>query len=177
MPHPFSIFHFCPVCGSPRFVVHNAKSKRCEACGFVYYANPQAATVGVVVNERGELLVVRRAKDPARGTLDLPGGFSDMGETSEEGVVRELREETGLTVSVRRFLFSLPNTYMFSGLLEHTMDMFYLLDVVGAAPARAADDAAEVLWLPLADLDPEAFGLNSIRRAIPKIKELLIHKS
>ena len=42
--HPFAQFHFCPKCGSPRFVEHNEKSKQCEDCGFVYYFNPSAAT-------------------------------------------------------------------------------------------------------------------------------------
>ena len=86
MNHPLEKFRFCPVCGSPDFQVHNEKSKVCRACGFTYYMNPSAATVAVIINDNDELLVVRRAKEPAKGTLDLPGGFSDFDETSEEGV-------------------------------------------------------------------------------------------
>ena len=41
---------------------------------------------GTDLNEKKELLVCRRAKEPAKGTLDLPGGFIDMNETGEEGV-------------------------------------------------------------------------------------------
>ena len=41
---------------------------------FVYYFNPSSATVALILNERDELLVCRRAKEPAKGTLDLPGG-------------------------------------------------------------------------------------------------------
>ena len=52
-----------------------------------------------ILNEKNELLVCRRAKDPAKGTLDLPGGFIDMNETGEEGVAREVLEETGLDVA------------------------------------------------------------------------------
>ena len=50
--HPLEKFHFCPLCGSDRFVENNFKSKRCEACGFVYYFNPSSSTVAVIVNEK-----------------------------------------------------------------------------------------------------------------------------
>ena len=94
MEHPLSQFKYCPKCGSAHFDINNEKSKRCADCGFVYYFNPSAATVALIMNERNELLVCRRAKDPAKGTLDLPGGFIDMAETGEEGVTREVKEET-----------------------------------------------------------------------------------
>ena len=86
--HPLEKFKFCPVCGSRRWVEHNIKSKQCEDCGFVYYANPSAATAAFILNSRNEMLVVRRGKEPARGTLDLVGGFVDMYETIEEGMRR-----------------------------------------------------------------------------------------
>ncbi|MGN0258619.1 MAG: DNA mismatch repair protein MutT, partial [Bacteroides sp.] len=68
MEHPLSQFRYCPKCGSDRFVEHNGKSKHCDACGFTYYFNPSAATVAFILNERNELLVARRAKEPAKGT-------------------------------------------------------------------------------------------------------------
>lgn len=169
--HPFAQFHYCPKCGSPRFVENNNKSKRCENCGFVYYFNPSAATVAVIVNERNELLVCRRAKEPAKGTLDLCGGFSDCYESSEEGVAREVKEETGLEVTQTEFLFSLPNTYLYSGFLVHTVDNFFRCQVRDASQARAMDDAAELYWVPLDELKPEQFGLDSIRRGVERLLE------
>lgn len=174
--HPLAQFRFCPRCGSPRFIPHNDKSKHCEACGFTYYFNPSASTVALIVNERGEWLCARRAKEPARGTLDLPGGFSDMYESSEEGVIREVKEETGLTVNCVEFLFSIPNLYEYSGFTVHTIDMFYRCHVKGAdqqpdafAAARAADDVGELLWLRPEDIRPEDFGLLSIRRGVERL--------
>ena len=79
-----------------------------------------------LLNGRNELLVCRRAKEPAKGTLDLPGGFIDMNETGEEGVSREVWEETGLKVEKATYQFSLPNIYIYSGFPVHTLDMFFL---------------------------------------------------
>ncbi|MCR5820064.1 MAG: NUDIX domain-containing protein [Bacteroidaceae bacterium] len=170
MSHPLELFHFCPKCGSPHFVEHNGKSKCCEDCGFTYYFNPSAATVALIENEKGEWCVVRRAKEPAKGTLDLPGGFSDCYETSEEGVRREVREETGLEVSEVEFLFSIPNLYEYSGFTVHTIDMFYRCRLLGnVLDAHAADDAAELLWIHPSRLNPEDFGLRSIRKGVERL--------
>ncbi len=168
MPHPLEQFHYCPRCGSARFEEHNEKSKQCRDCGFTYYFNPSAATVAFILNERQELLVVRRAKEPAKGTLDLPGGFSDLWETSEEGVCREVKEETGLDVTGVEFQFSIPNRYLYSGFVVHTMDMFYLCHVSDTSGCHAMDDAAELMWVPLQDVSPALFGLDSVRDGIKK---------
>ncbi|MCR4994338.1 MAG: NUDIX domain-containing protein [Bacteroidales bacterium] len=172
MAHPFAQFHYCPKCGSSHFVENNGKSKRCLDCGFVYYFNPSAATVALIENERGEWLCVRRAKEPAKGTLDLPGGFSDMYESSEEGVVREVKEETGLDVDRVEFLFSIPNQYLYSDFLVHTIDMFYRCHVKTGKTAQAADDASEVLWLSPEDINPDDFGLKSIRLGVERMLEM-----
>ena len=165
--HPLEKFKYCPVCGSSHFVVNNFKSKRCEDCGFVYYANICAATAAFIVDENERLLVVRRAKNPAKGTLDLPGGFCDMYETVEEGMRREIKEETGLDVDKIEYLFSSPNVYMYSGLGVHTVDMDFLIRIHSNAVAvTAADDAAEAMWIPINKVNPAEFGLTSIRNAV-----------
>ena len=167
MVHPLEKFNYCPVCGSEHFEVHNFKSKQCRDCGFTYYANPCSATAAFIINDRQEMLVVRRGKEPAKGTLDLPGGFVDMGETVEEGMKREIKEETGLDVHDIQYLFSSPNVYMYSGMGVHTLDMDFLVPLHGDIPTiTAADDAAEALWIPISEVNPDDFGLTSIRNAV-----------
>lgn len=166
MKHPLSQFKYCPKCGSAHFDINNEKSKRCADCGFVYYFNPSAATVALIMNERNELLVCRRAKDPAKGTLDLPGGFIDMAETGEEGVTREVKEETGMEVEKAEYLFSLPNIYVYSGFTVHTLDQFFRCSVTDTLHYKTMDDAADVFFLPLKDIHTEDFGLGSIRKGL-----------
>lgn len=170
--HPLQKFVSCPVCGSRQFTVNNVKSKKCRDCGFTYYANPSAATAAFIIRN-GNLLVAQRAKEPAKGTLDLPDGFVDMYETVEEGMAREIREETGLEARAMSYLFSLPNLYEYSGMTIHTIDMFFRVEVDAAAVPRADDDAAELQWVPLSEVQPASFGLSSIRSAVQRFMQQL----
>ena len=168
MEHPLSKFKFCPICGSTHFEINNFKSKKCGSCGFTYYPNPSSTTVAFIMNEKDELLVVRRKNEPAKGTLDLPGGFVDMEETGEEGVMREVMEETGLEATSIAYQFSIPNLYLYSGLTIHTLDMFYIVEVIDLSHVEAKDDAAEYLWIPLNEIQIEEFGLRSIRQGLSR---------
>lgn len=64
----------------------------CPECGYVAYENPKIV-VGSVVAEGGALLMCRRAIEPRRGYWTLPAGFMELGETVEEGAIREAWEE------------------------------------------------------------------------------------
>lgn len=173
MTHPLSDFKYCPHCGSARFVDNNAYSRRCADCGFTFYANAAAATVAVILNEKDELLCVRRKNDPAKGTLDLPGGFVDAGEGITDGLLREVNEEVGGQVTDCEYLFSLPNTYLYSGHLVHTADAFFRCTLAANSVVEASDDAESLSWIPVCSLDPQAFGLHSIRRGIERLKTCL----
>jgi 8-oxo-dGTP diphosphatase len=63
---------------------------------------PERPVVGVggVLIERGRALLIRRGSEPLRGQWSIPGGTLELGESLEEGVARELQEETGLVVRV-----------------------------------------------------------------------------
>jgi NADH pyrophosphatase NudC (nudix superfamily) len=167
--HPLHLFNYCPCCGAPAFAANDERSKRCAQCGFVFYHNASAATVAVILNAQGQLLVARRAKDPARGTLDLPGGFVDPGESIDEGCRREVLEETGAEVVRLTYLFSLPNVYRFSGFDVHTADAFFLCEIADESLLKGADDVADLQWMNLADVRPEDFGLTSIRRGVARM--------
>lgn len=169
--HPLASFRYCPKCGSSGFPVNDSKSRKCPGCGFVYYFNPSAAVVALIMNDKDELLVCRRASAPAAGTWDLPGGFADCHETAEEAVVREVKEETGLDVVSAGYLFSLPNIYPYSGFDVHTLDLFFACRVDRASDPEAGDDAAELFFVPFAELTPDRFGLSSIRAGIRRLLE------
>ena len=174
MNHPLHHFQYCPRCGSADFSEHNEKSKKCADCGFVYYFNSSAAVVAVIENDMGEILVARRAKEPAKGSLDLPGGFIDMHETAEEAVIREIREESGLTVVEPRYLFSIPNIYLYSGFEVHTVDLFFRCKVNDFSGLQADDDVEELHFIPSGNINPADFGLTSIRKGIEKILQIVI---
>lgn len=90
-------WNYCPICGDslgPQFDGERHQP-HCERCGRFYYRNPVPA-VCCFVTRNGELLLGQRGVDPCRGEWALPGGFMELGETTEEAVARELYEETGL---------------------------------------------------------------------------------
>lgn len=122
------------------------------------------------MNEKQELLIATRANDPAKGTLDLPGGFVDMYETGEEAVVREVKEETNLEVTDIHYLFSIVNIYNYSNFEVHTLDLVYKCEVKSIENMKAEDDVSKLEFKKISDLNPLEFGLDSVRKVITKIQ-------
>jgi len=164
--HFSELFTHCPTCGSALFVQNNIKSKRCKDCGFVYYVNPSAAVAGFILNEAGELLVCRRGKEPEKGTLDLPGGFVDENETAEEAMKREIDEELQIKATTAQYLFSLPNTYEYGGMTIPTLDLFFTCSLENTTNLKASDDVEACFFIPLNEINPDLFGLNSIGKGV-----------
>jgi mutator protein MutT len=166
MEHILKKFAYCPACGSNHFEIHNEKSKICTKCGFCFYLNPSSAVAAFIVNDKNELLVCRRGKNPAKGMLDLPGGFVDKGETAEQALVREIKEELNLFAENLIYLYSLPNSYRYSNFDIPTLDMFYLCSVNDFSTLQANDDVSETFFINIKNLKKEDFGLSSIKKAI-----------
>jgi ADP-ribose pyrophosphatase YjhB (NUDIX family) len=75
---------------------------------------PERPLVGVggVIIEDGRALLIRRGSEPLLGEWSIPGGSLELGETLEEGVARELREETGLEVRVLELIEVFDRIYL-----------------------------------------------------------------
>ena len=132
--------------------------------------------MAIIRDELGRLLVASRAHNPAKGTLDLPGGFTECGETAEESLSREVLEETGIHIHSARYLFSEPNIYTYSGFDVHSMDLFYEIVVKSTIDFCSNDDVASLQWVDRESINPDDFGLNSIRRGIVKYMQEYSYK-
>ena len=83
----------------------------------------------------------------------------------------------GMEVVETTYLFSLPNTYLYSGFLVHTLDMFFRCRVKDESRLGAMDDVADAFWVPLQEVNPEEFGLDSVREGVKRfLKENNITK-
>ncbi len=164
--HTLSTFIFCPKCGAKTFEINNEVSKKCTECGFVYYSNPRGATVAIIRNEKGEILVTKRAKNPGLGMLDMPGGFIDEMESAEEAVAREVKEETGLEVKSIKYILSRPNLYLYGEVLYRTIDLFFECQVETFDLTRQESEIAELMWMKPEDLDLDKFAFESIKSGL-----------
>ncbi len=139
-------YKYCPKCAAPSIAIGSVPFK-CSGCGFANFFGPVAAVGGLVVNDMGELLLVRRARDPGKGKWGLPGGFVDRGESIEAALVREIREETQLVVTTTAYLMSGPNSYEYHGVVAPVVDLFYQCRILDdSAIALATDELEHFEW-------------------------------
>lgn len=164
--HINNFMRYCSHCGSGQFVAHSAKEMRCGACGFSFFQNASAAVACIITDDSGRILLARRAFDPWKGMLDLPGGFVDPAETIEDAVRRELSEELATKVVDMRYICSFPNEYIFSGFLVYTVDLGFVCKVSDASSLVAADDVSELLWFATADVPIADVAAPSIRNIL-----------
>jgi mutator protein MutT len=118
-------FNFCPNCGGKNIQNVNMRKWKCESCGFTLYNNVAAAVGLVIQNKNGKVLFEKRAKEPRKGFLALPGGFVDPNETAEEACFRECKEEIGVEPLSVKYIATFPNTYEYKNVLYKTCDIFF----------------------------------------------------
>lgn len=157
---------YCPACGGPLQKRHLQPDEPardvCTRCGRIHFRNAKPTASALVVRD-GRVLLVQRAIEPARGAWDIPGGFLEVDEHPEAGTVRELREETGLAITIIGLLGIYLDRYGSAGDADTTLNIVYLAMAQG--DPRAADDAATIGWFAPAEL-PETFAFEHMRAAL-----------
>lgn len=142
------------------------------------YPHP-AVTTDVVLftlrDHRLELLLIRRAQEPCKGSWALPGGFIDIDEDLLDCAKRELAEETGLTGIYLEQLYTFGTPGRDPRERVISVAYYALVPQDEAGPVRADSDAADVGWFPVDDLPPLAFDHADIvamaqRRLASKIE-------
>lgn len=118
---------------------------------------PEAPIVGVgaVVIDGTKVLLVRRGHEPLKGEWSLPGGALELGETLQQGVVREVLEETGLTVvpaGIVEVLDRITREETSGRVRHHYVLIDFVCHVIGGS-LGAASDADEVRWVAHSELE------------------------
>lgn len=171
MSSPIELFRFCPQCGTRLGARPRECRIECQQCGLVYYLSPAIAVAGIVRSSDGRVLLLRRAKEPSRGRLGMPGGFVDHGETAEAALHREAREEAGVELEPPQFLCSQPNQYHFAGVTYSTLDLFFTAAVKPGQQAVARDEVESICWMAPESVNPRELAFPSMRSAWRKFME------
>lgn len=112
------------------------------------YPDSPIPAVAVVVKRDDEFLMIKRGKEPRKGTWTVPGGSIELGETLNEAAEREVMEESRLKVKALRAFTAIDAIYRDTeGKLEfHYVIIYMEAEYLGGEPA-AGDDATEVRWV------------------------------
>jgi len=159
------VLKFCPRCGSAHFKAKAAHHLICAACSFEWFINPAVAAACFIFDDRKQVLLIRRQKDPGKGRLAPPGGFVDIGETAEAGVRREVQEETGLRIEAVKFLCSRPNTYAYGGYTYNVLDIFFTARVPAFNSLKTGEDVSALVVQSTGDFDPAVLAFPSMQVA------------
>jgi NAD+ diphosphatase len=163
------LFVFCPHCGEQTLSTGSLKSFSCKNCSFNFYINTASAGIALIFNEKNERLVTRRRYDPAKGMLDFPGGFSEPGETIEDSLKREVKEELDLDISKLTYFSSCPNKYIYKQVTYNIIDFAFICKVKGFDKIKAQDDISDYYFIELLKIDKNQFGLDSPKMIIDQL--------
>lgn len=151
-------YTYCPHCGAPltEGIKFGRLRRLCRYCGFIHFADPKVA-VAALVTDRGRVLLVRRAAVPRIGFWALPAGYMDADELPEEAVVREVAEETGITIRPQ----ALHGIAPLAGWNERRgILLLYRAEPLAGEPVPA-DDVSEVRWFAAAEIPWDELAFES----------------
>ena len=116
-------------------------------------------TVDAIIPYQGKIIVIRRRNEPFKGYYALPGGIVEYGETVEEAVLREVKEETGLDVKIHKLVgvYSDPNRDP----RGHFVSICFITLPVGGE-LKAGSDAKDIALFSLDNIPKLAFDHNKM---------------
>ncbi|MHA1754768.1 MAG: NUDIX hydrolase [Candidatus Odinarchaeia archaeon] len=132
--------------------------------------------VGAVILKDDSILLIRRAQEPGEGGWSIPGGLVKLGETVREAVVREIFEETGLSISVGEVagVYDYIQTDADGGVVYHYVIIDFYVNNFSGSP-KASSDAVDIKWVKFSEVND--FRLTSTTKLlIQKIEKQLFKK-
>ena len=144
---------FCPACGAALLVTDAGFSRTCPACGAQHFPRTDPAVI-VLVEHDGHALLGRQAGWPPR-QYSVLAGFVGPGESLEEAVIREIKEESGITAYDPRFVGSQPWPFPMSVMLGFEARSH------GGAPVPRDGELEDVRWFTRAEVGEGLVGRSA----------------
>ena len=118
------------------------------------YPSRPIVGVGAVIVHEGKILLEKRKSAPGKGKWSIPGGLVELGESIQQAVVREVKEETGLEVEEPRLIDVVSHISLNEeGKVKyHYVIVNYLVKARRGVP-KAASDADELKWIPFGEVE------------------------
>jgi 8-oxo-dGTP diphosphatase len=140
-----------------------------------FYPSQPVVGVGAIIICDGKILLEKRRGEPGKGKWSVPGGLVELGETTLEAVIREVKEETGLDVAEPELIDVVDNIVRDENgeVKWHFVIIDYFVKIKGGE-LRAEDDAEELRWVPLAEA--EKYDLTKTFRSFLQRNRALLEK-
>lgn len=166
-------FRYCPRCATRlRWMteyVEDGKHQTCPSCGFTFYENPIGATEAYIIKD-GRVLFVPRARTPRKGYWDVPGGFMSGFEQPERAIIREVKEELGVTFTPLALIGTHTDHYLWKGKDYAVIVLSYVGTMSGRL--RHSDEIGTPTWFPLNQL-PKRLAFTHMRPALTDLTRYL----
>jgi NAD+ diphosphatase len=148
---------FCGRCGSRTTTHHTERAKECPQCGLFHY--PRLAPAIIVLIQRDRAILLARARRFSTTMYSTLAGFVEPGETLEEAVLREVREESGITVKDIRYFGSQPWPFPHSLMIGFTAKY-------ASGQITLDEENIDVRWFTAENLPPQLPSKMSIARQL-----------
>jgi NAD+ diphosphatase len=168
------LFNYCPSCRSGNVTFECTKKFSCGSCSFTYYHNVAAAVAAILEYDK-KIVLIRRAKKPGKGKLDLPGGFVNPNESAEEALRREIKEELKIKVGKLKYLGSYPNIYKYEGVTYYTCDLFFYSKIDKLPTDFDREEVKELIPINPSDISENKIAFKSVKMALRMFKSSKHH--
>jgi NAD+ diphosphatase len=152
---------YCSRCGTPMRPRENERARVCPACHFTSYP-PVSPAIMILMTRGREILLARKSIWPA-GRFSALAGFVEPGETLEDTVIRETREEVGVEVRNIRYFGSQPWPF------PHSLMVAFTAEYAGGEIKPDGEEIEEARWFDASQLPKLPPGISISRRLIDTV--------
>ncbi len=141
-------YQYCPFCGRQLSTrkEEGKTRKYCSSCKWTYYPSVTQAAAAMITKDH-QVLLVKRTRPPYQNTWMFPAGFVDYGEHPEDTLIREVKEETGLTAKKSQLIKVLASTD--DPREPGHLVFFYLTTAIGTLRNLDPEENSQIKWFNL----------------------------